>query len=176
MDLVHDQLPDGRRRRMLTVVDQLSRKSTLFEVGFGDVRPGRYRCLGEANCGHSVACVGHRRSRLGVHLQGARGLGLAARCDARLRSASKAMENWYIEPFSGRLRDERLNVMRFMSLNDARARIEVVRELQSASTPQLTGSSDNQRVRSQPSGEPDPEVSRVLARDCLRTGSTLIPQ
>ena len=35
----------------------------------------------------------------------------------------KPMENGHIESFNGRLRDERLNVMQFMSLVDARAKI-----------------------------------------------------
>jgi len=34
------------------------------------------------------------------------------------------VENSYIEPFNGRLRDECLNVNQFMSLDDAREQIE----------------------------------------------------
>lgn len=37
------------------------------------------------------------------------------------------MENGHIESFNGRLRDECLNVMQFMSLEDARAKIEAWR-------------------------------------------------
>jgi hypothetical protein len=37
-------------------------------------------------------------------------------------------------------------------------------------TPQLTGSPDTQRVRSQPSGQSGPELSRTLDQNCLRTG------
>jgi putative transposase len=39
----------------------------------------------------------------------------------------KPMENGYIESFNGRLRDECLNVNQFMSLDDARAKIEAWR-------------------------------------------------
>jgi putative transposase len=39
----------------------------------------------------------------------------------------RPMENGYIESFNGRLRDECLNVMQFMSLDDARAKIEAWR-------------------------------------------------
>jgi putative transposase len=37
------------------------------------------------------------------------------------------MENGHIESFNGRLRDKCLNVMQFMSLDDARAKIEAWR-------------------------------------------------
>lgn len=37
------------------------------------------------------------------------------------------MENGHIESFNGRLRDECLNVTQFMSLDDARAKIEAWR-------------------------------------------------
>lgn len=40
----------------------------------------------------------------------------------------KPMENGHIESFNGRLRDECLNVMQFMSLDDTRAKIEACRE------------------------------------------------
>jgi putative transposase len=39
----------------------------------------------------------------------------------------KPMENGHIESFNGRLRDECLNVTQFMSLDDARAKIEAWR-------------------------------------------------
>ena len=59
MDFVHDQLFDGRRIRVLTVVDQWSRESPILEARFGfsgrvserpsvhitGSRAGAYRCL-----------------------------------------------------------------------------------------------------------------------------------
>jgi putative transposase len=39
----------------------------------------------------------------------------------------KPMESGHIESFNGRLRDECLNVMQFMSLDDARAKVEAWR-------------------------------------------------
>jgi putative transposase len=75
MDFVHDQLFDGRPFRMLTVIDQFSRQSPLIEPrsGFGnrDVVAALDRIIG-----HIV--VDYRRPRDGVHLQGARGLGVPA--------------------------------------------------------------------------------------------------
>ena len=40
MDFVHDQLADGRRFRVLTVIDQWSRESVSLEAGFCAHRQG----------------------------------------------------------------------------------------------------------------------------------------
>ena len=89
MDFVHDALADGRPFRVLTVVDQWSRQSPILEVASS---------LSGATVGHALdrvlpaahgAAVDHRRSRHGVHVARARGLGLSARRAARLHPAWK---------------------------------------------------------------------------------------
>jgi hypothetical protein len=82
MDFVHDQLFDGRPFRILTVVDQLSRESPLIEVEFRNVRKKGRRSLGGVHGRHTAAGVDYHRSRIGVYVQGARGVGLALRCEA----------------------------------------------------------------------------------------------
>jgi putative transposase len=127
MDFVHDALFDGRAFRMLTVVDQYSRQSPLIEPAF-------------AHSGRSVSAV----------LDGAvdrLGLPVSITVDHGTEFMSKALEEWawrrgvkldfirpgkpnenaHIESFNGRLRDECLNVNQFVSLDDARQKIEAWR-------------------------------------------------
>jgi putative transposase len=127
MDFVHDHLFDGRRFRLLTVVDQWSREAVLIEPRF--------------NCsGHDVA----------VALNGWTGrhsTPVSFTVDHGTEVTSKALEEWawkhgvkldfihpgkpmengHIESFNGRLRDECLNVHQFLSLDDARAMTEAWR-------------------------------------------------
>ena len=53
--------------------------------------------------------------------------GRTARCAARFHPARKPVENAFIEAFNGRLRDECLNVHQFISIDDAREKIEAWR-------------------------------------------------
>jgi putative transposase len=127
MDFVHDQLFDGRPIRILTVVDQLSRESPLMEVGFAmsgqrvadalDARPGTGALPVSITVDHGTEFTSKALEdwawRRGVKLDFIR--------------PGKPTENGHIESFNSRLRDECLNVMQFMSLEDARAKIEAWR-------------------------------------------------
>jgi transposase InsO family protein len=174
MDFVHDQLFDGRPFRILTVVDQLSRESPLLEVDFAmsgqrvaetlETRttdmPAPVSIAVDHGSEFTSKALEERAWRRSVELDFIR--------------PGKPMENGHIESFSGRLRDECLNVMQFMSLDDARAKIEAWRvDYNQRRPPQLTGPPDTQRARSKPSGEPGSKVSRTLDRNCLRTGATI---
>lgn len=128
MDFVHDALFDGRVFRMLTVVDQYSRQSPLIEPAF-------------AHSGCSVsAALDAAVDRLG--------LPISITVDHGTEFTSKALEEWawrrgvkldfirpgkpnenaHIESFNGRLRDECLNVNQFVSMEDAREKIEAWRQ------------------------------------------------
>lgn len=127
MDFVHDALFDGRPFRVLTVVDQYSRQSPVLEVAFG-------------HSGRSVAAAPERVvAQLGTPV--------SIIVDHGTEFTSKALEEWawkrgvkldftrpgkptengHIESFKGRLRDECLNVNQFISLEDARLKIEAWR-------------------------------------------------
>jgi putative transposase len=128
MDLVHDAFADGRPLRVLTVVDQWSRESPLLEVG-------------TAMSGRSVAAA------LGRILSAAAAIPRSITVDHGTEFTSRALEDWayhrgvvldfihpgkpvqnaHIESFNGRLRDECLNVHQFVSLEDAREKIEAWR-------------------------------------------------
>jgi putative transposase len=124
MDFVHDQLFDGRPFRILTVVDQLSRESPLIEVGFS-MSGQRVADALEARTADMPApvsiTVDHGSEFTSKALED-----WAWRRGVKLDFSrpGKPMENGHIESFNGRLRDECLNVMQFMSLDDARAKIE----------------------------------------------------
>lgn len=120
MDFVHDQLSDGRRFRVLTVIDQWSRESLSLEAGFS--------LRGED--------VANALERLSL----SRPLPKAITVDHGTEFTSKALDEWawrrgvqldfirpgkptengLIESFNGRLRDECLNVTEFVSIEHAR--------------------------------------------------------
>jgi len=89
MDFVHDQLFDGRPFRMLTVVDQFSRQSVLIKPRFGfsgrDVVAALDLVL--EHTGTPLSITG--RSWHGVHVEGARGVGVPAGREARLHASGK---------------------------------------------------------------------------------------
>lgn len=124
MDFVSDALYNGRRFRALTIVDNFSRECLAIEADRG-IR------------GEQVVAVLDR-------LKYNRGLPDVIRVDNGSEFISKAMDRWayengvklgfsrpgkpvdnaFIESFNGSFRDECLNVNWFMSLADAREKVE----------------------------------------------------
>lgn len=127
MDFVHDQMLDGRAFRVLTVIDQWSRESVTLEANF--------RLTGR--------CVGQALD----HAARTRGWPTAITVDNGTEFTSKALDEWayqrgvklnytrpgkptdngLIESFNGRLRDEFLNVNEFVTMQDAREKLEAWR-------------------------------------------------
>ena len=124
MDFVHDQMLDGRKFRILTVIDQWSRESVSLEVNF--------RLTGR--------CVGKALDLAAQH----RALPRAITVDNGTELTSKALDEWayrrgvkldytrpgkptdngLIESFNGRLRDEFLNVNEFITMLDVREKLK----------------------------------------------------
>jgi putative transposase len=124
VDFVHDTLADGRCFRVLTIVDQWSRESPALEADL-------------SLTGERVAMV---FSRLGE----TRGLPAVIQSDNGSEFSSRRLDQWayehgvrwqfiepgkpiqnaFIEPFNGRFREECLNENLFVSLADARRKIE----------------------------------------------------
>lgn len=135
MDFVSDALFNGRRIRALTVVDDFSRESLAIEVG-------------QSITGEQVVAVMNR-------LTAVRGVPQRIRVDNGPEFVSRALDQWAylnqvildfsrpgkptdnatVESFNGRLRDECLNTNWFLSLDDARHKIEAGREHYNASRP-----------------------------------------
>ena len=127
MDFMADQLDNGRRFRILTIVDNYSRECPLLEMD------------------HSL--TSHRVIACLDRLKVERGLPKAITVDNGSEFFSRAMDSWayrnhvkldfirpgkpvenaFIESFNGRLRDECLNAQVFLSLEDARAKLEAWR-------------------------------------------------
>ncbi len=124
MDFMTDSLYDGRRFRMLTLVDTVTRECPVIEVG-------------QSVTGQRVVAVHNR-------LKVTRGLPHVIAVDNGPEFISKALDAWahangvqlefsrpgtptdnpYIEAFNGRLREECLDRHWFASLEDARRTIE----------------------------------------------------
>lgn len=127
MDFVGDALGNGRRFRMLTIVDELTRESPAIEVDF--------------------SLPGERVVRVLDELGQTRGYADGIVVDNGPEFRSEALDQWatlhqvtlhfiqpgkpiqnaFIESFNGRLRDECLNESWFVSLADAQQTIEAWR-------------------------------------------------
>jgi putative transposase len=127
MDFVSDSLATGRRFRVLTIVDDHSRRSPALEV--------------------DTSLSGERIARVLDRVAGEYGLPETIVSDNGPEFISKAMDRWaydrgvklhfiqpgkptqnaYIESFNGKFRDECLNESWFVSLADARQKIEAWR-------------------------------------------------
>jgi putative transposase len=128
MDFMHDTLADGRKLRVLTVLDTFTRECVALEVG------PQFR-------GHDVANV---LTRAGVQ----RGLPVAIQVDNGTEFTSKAFDHWaylnhvkldfsrpgkptdnaFIESFNAQVRRECLTQHYFLSIIDARLALEQWRE------------------------------------------------
>lgn len=135
MDFVADNLFDGRKLRMLTVVDCFTRESLAIHVG-------------QSLKGEDVV-------RVVDAIAGQRGTPQTIKADNGSEFISKAMDRWAyerkveidfsrpgkptdnatIESFNGRLRQECLNEHWFMSLEDAQHKIEAWRRHYNESRP-----------------------------------------
>ncbi|MBX3317170.1 MAG: IS3 family transposase [Phycisphaeraceae bacterium] len=127
MDFMADQLFDGRKFRLLTLVDDFSRESPVIE-------------LDQRLTGERVAAILDRIGR-------ERGLPEKIRVDNGSEFTGRVLDQWaylnhvrldfnrrgkptdngLIEAFNGRLRAECLNENWFMSLDDARSKVEAWR-------------------------------------------------
>ena len=109
MDFVADALFDGRRLRMLTVVDLFTRECLAIDVG--------QSLKGE----DVVRTLNGITAQRGVELDFSR--------------PGKPTDNAAVESFNGRLRQECLNAHWFLSLADAKAKIEAWRQDYNESRP-----------------------------------------
>jgi putative transposase len=128
MDFVRDTLASGRVFRAFTLVDDCTRECPVIEV--------------------DTSLSGERIVRVLDRVAITRGLPTSIVCDNGPEFVSRALDEWahrrgvallfirpghpvencYIESFNGKLRDECLNQHWFLSLADARTRIETWRD------------------------------------------------
>jgi len=128
LDFVSDQLANGRRFRLLTVVDVFTRECLAVEV--------------------DTSLTGQRVTRVLERLQELRGRPEALRTDNGPEFAGRALDGWayargvklefiepgkpmqngYVESFNGKIRDECLNEHWFNGLEEARQIVEQWRQ------------------------------------------------
>jgi putative transposase len=127
MDFVTDQLSDGRRVRVLTVLDVFTREALAIRIDFRFTGDQVVQVLEDL-----AAARGAPRS---VRVDnGPEFTGRALDLWAYFRGVAldfsrpgKPTDNGFIESFNGRLRQECLNLNWFLCLDDARVRVEAWR-------------------------------------------------
>ncbi len=124
LDFVHDQLTDGRRFRILAVVDDATREclGLVADTSISGARVAR-------ELDRIVVARGKPRSMVsdnGTELTSNAILAWAKEWDVAWHyiEPGKPTQNAFIESFNGRLRDEFLNETLFRSLPQARAALE----------------------------------------------------
>lgn len=124
MDFVHDQLANGRKIRMLTLVDKFSRESLYIDVGYRMTAPQVVDALERVRYERGVPAVisvdngSEFTSKALDEWAYIRGVKL------HFIPPGKPTQNGHIESFNGRLRDECLNAQSFWSLQHAQHEIE----------------------------------------------------
>ena len=124
MDFVHDQLATGRKLRILTVVDTFSRFSPVLDPRFSYRGQDVVRTLEEVckKAGYPKTIRVDQGSEFI-----SRDLDLWAyqrQVTLDFSRPGKPTDNAFIESFNGKFRAECLNVHWFMSLDDARTKME----------------------------------------------------
>ena len=121
MDFLHDQLSDGRRFRILAIVDDFTREclALVADTSLSGLRVGRELDAIIAERGKPAACVSDNGTELTstAILRWSRDSGI----EWHYIAPGKPQQNAFIESFNGRLRDELLNETLFSSLAHARA-------------------------------------------------------
>lgn len=127
LDFVADQLEDGRRFRILTIVDDCTRENLalIADTSLSGVRVAREL---------DRLIVEHGKPKMIVSDNGSEftsnailGWADRARVEWHYIAPGKPMQNGFIESFNGRLRDELLNETLFSSLTHARAALALWR-------------------------------------------------
>jgi putative transposase len=126
VDFVDDSLLDGRRFRILTMIDEWSRESPALEVEVsltGERVTRVLERLGNARGGPPVIQSDHGpefTSRVMAHWAYEPGVRLP------FLEPGKPSQNAFMESFNRRLREECLNQPVFVALDDARRQLESV--------------------------------------------------
>jgi putative transposase len=123
LDFVHDQLANGRRFRILNIVDDVTREclSAVADLSISGVRVARELSAIVARRGKPGMII----SDNGTELTSNAILAWSAETGIEWHyiAPGKPMQNGYIESFNGRMRDELLNESLFLALADARLAI-----------------------------------------------------
>lgn len=123
LDFVHDQLANGRRFRILNIVDDVTREclGAVPDVSISGVRVARELSAIVARRGKPGMIVSDNGTELTSNAI------LTWSADMKIAwhyiAPGKPTQNGYVESFNGRMRDELLNESLFLGLADARTAI-----------------------------------------------------
>jgi len=135
LDFVSDQFTDGRRFRVLAIVDDCTRESLALvaDTSLSGVRVAREldRLIAERGRPRMIVSDNGSEFTSNAILAWAD----QARVEWHYIAPGKPMQNGFIESFNGRLRDELLNEMLFSSLSHARAVLAIWRADYNGSRP-----------------------------------------
>ncbi len=124
LDFVSDALANGRRIRILTIVDEFTREclKMLVDTSLSGKRVARELSALVADKGAPKAIVSDNGTEFTSHaiLKWSQEVGV----EWQYIQPGKPMQNGYIESFNGKLRDECLNENWFLSLQEAKEIIE----------------------------------------------------
>lgn len=165
MDFMADMLDNSHRFRMLTIVDNFTRECPALIADFS------------LNAQKVIACL--------EQLKYTRGLPKAITVDNGSEFISRAMDSWayqnkvqldfirpgkptenaFIESFNGKLRDECLNTNTFLSIDDARQKVEAWRRDYNTYRPHsaIGNLAPEEFVRRQKPGPKNPEILNLAA-------------
>lgn len=123
LDFVHDQLANGRRFRILNVVDDVTREclGAIADVSISGVRVARELSAIVESRGKPRMIASDNGTELTSNAILA--WSAAVGVEWHYIAPGKPMQNGYVESFNGRMRDELLNESLFFGLADARLAI-----------------------------------------------------
>lgn len=127
MDFVSDTLLDGRRFRALTVMDKFTRECPIIDIDFRLTGTKVVQALERVakRSGYPSTITVDNGSEFASKALGVWAYEHGVTLD--FIRPGKPVENAWIESFNGRFRDECLNANVFVSLHDARTKIEAWR-------------------------------------------------
>jgi putative transposase len=127
MDFVADNLADGRKIRILTVVDKFTREAVLIETDYslnGRKVAKALERVSKSRTLPEIITVDNGSEFTGKDLDN---WAYWRKIKLDFIRPGKPVDNAYIESFNGRLRDECLNDQLFLSLQDAQEKLEAWR-------------------------------------------------
>ena len=123
IDFVHDQFANGRRFRVLNIVDDVTKKclGAILDTSIPGRRVAREMTAIVERHGKPVMIVSDNGTEFTCNA-------MLAWCrdnkiDWHFIAPGKPMQNGFVESFNGRMRDELLNETLFFDLDDARTKI-----------------------------------------------------
>lgn len=162
-DFVMDRTHDGRAFRMLTVIDEFTRRSLAIVVARKLNSEDVLACLADLFVAHGPP--DHLRSDNGAEFtaQAVRGWLCRIGVKALFIEPGSPWENGYNESFNGKLRDELLNTEIFYSLKEAKVLIERWRQHYNTVRPHSS------------LGYRPPAPEAILPRPAVQAYATLLP-